>query len=63
MAKTTKPAGSLIATVGLDYRTPSGDVRVEAGEVCEGLPDTAAKWLKAQGLVTTTAEAAKEGDE
>lgn len=67
MAKTAKPTG-IVALVGLDYRTPSGDVRVEAGEACDDAPEAAMKWLKAQGLITTgdatpVVDAAAEGEQ
>lgn len=65
MTKTAKtpPVSEWIARVGLDYRTPNGDVRVEAGEACVDLPEGAVKWLKAQGLIEPARKAKSSAGE
>lgn len=43
----------LIAKTGLDWVDPkTGEaVRVEAGEVCDGVPEKSQDWLLEQGLI------------
>lgn len=47
----TKSGTGWVAVVGLDYRTPHGDKRVEAGDRCDDVPETSAKWLAKDGLI------------
>jgi hypothetical protein len=44
------------ALVGLEYPTPRGGRRVEAGEVAEDLPAGSLAWLLEQGLVELVEE-------
>lgn len=44
-------AKKYVARVGIDYPTPEGDRRVEAGEEIPSAAVKAAPWLLKQGLV------------
>lgn len=50
------------ALVGLNYTTAKGEVRAEAGDRLEALPQKSVAWLLEQGLIREAGKAGGKGD-
>lgn len=52
-----------ITTVGINYPTAKGEVRVEAGEKVSDLPAKSIPWLRENGLIIDPKDAAAQAEE